>query len=90
MGILNGFLVDPELGKHNLFFFRDQAHVQRSGVPVHKRKHFVPTSEYGREAIEKLREQLRNVEQVRGRERENDRERERRTERERERERERA
>jgi hypothetical protein len=61
IGILNGFLVDPHLAKHNLFFFRDQAHVQRTGVPAQKRRNFVPTSEYGREAVEMLRDQIRKI-----------------------------
>lgn len=61
MGILNGFLVDPSLAKHNIFMFRDPQHARRTGVPAHKRKNFVPTSEYGREAVEKLRQEIRKV-----------------------------
>ena len=63
LGILNGFLVDPSLATHNIFFFRDASHVLRTGVPVNKRRNFVPSSEYGREAIHKLREEIRAVPQ---------------------------
>jgi hypothetical protein len=61
MAILNGFLVDPTLAKHNIFMFREPQHVRRTGVPAHKRKNFIPTSEYGREAMEKLRQEIRRV-----------------------------
>jgi hypothetical protein len=61
MAILNGFLVDPTLAKHNIFMFREPQHVRRTGVPAHKRKNFIPTSEYGREAMEKLRHEIRRV-----------------------------
>ena len=38
--------------------FREPQHVRRTGVPAHNRKNFIPTSEYGREAMEKLRQEI--------------------------------
>jgi hypothetical protein len=64
LGVLNGFLVDPDLARHHVFFFRDLAHAGRTGVPRAKRHNFVPASEYGREAVAKLRDQIRAVDRA--------------------------
>jgi hypothetical protein len=61
IGILNGFLVDPALATHNLFLLRNAAHAARMGVSADKRKHFVPTSECSREAVNLLRDVVANV-----------------------------
>jgi Arc/MetJ-type ribon-helix-helix transcriptional regulator len=65
VGVLNGFLIDPNSVEHNLFFFRQQDHVRRTGVPLIKRHNFVPKSEYGREAMHRLRDEIRSVPQSR-------------------------
>lgn len=57
--VLNGFLVQPDAAEQNAFFFREASYARRAGIPSHTRGKYEPVSEYGREALNNLKDEIR-------------------------------